>query len=256
MLNKKRRASHLNSHKPLLDSIYITIDEGINKTEYPFCLPLIQHTKQIIFEQHVTFFVGENGSGKSTLLEGLAHAIGFGPEGGSKNINFKTSNTEDFSLGDHMKLTWNHNPHNGYFFRAENFFNVASYLDTIGDSYSSYGGKSLHHQSHGESFLALFKNRFGRTGIFILDEPEAALSPMRQLTLLSIIHNLSKKHNAQFIIATHSPMLLAYPHATLYSCDTDELRKIKYTETEHYQITKSFLYNPELYLSNLFSDEE
>jgi predicted ATPase len=241
------------TNQPLLSSITITLDDSVNRTDYPFCLPLIQNTKQITFSSPVTFFVGENGAGKSTILEAIAHNVGFGPEGGSKNIQFQTSNADKARLGDYMRLSWNHKPHNGYFFRAESFFNVANYLDTIGDSYGSYGGKSLHHQSHGESFFAFFNNRLGDGGFFIFDEPEAALSPQRQLSLLSIIHELSKNHAAQFIIATHSPLLLAYPNATIYSCDGDELQQISYKDTMHYQITKQFLDNPELYLRNLFS---
>lgn len=153
-----------------------------------------------------------------------------------------------------MKLSWSHKPRNGYFFRAESFFNVASFLDSIGGN-GSYGGKSLHHQSHGESFFSFFSNRLGESGFFIFDEPEAALSPQRQLSLLRIIHDLSKDCAAQFIIATHSPILLAYPNATIYSCDNNELRQLQYTDTSHYRITKNFLDNPDLYLKQLFSDE-
>lgn len=242
-------------NQPLLSSITINLDECVHRVAYPFCLPLIQNTKHIVFSTPVTFFVGENGAGKSTILEAIAHNIGFGPEGGSKNISFQTSDAQTAQLGDYMKLSWNYKPHNGYFFRAESFFNVASYLDSIGDTYKSYGGKSLHHQSHGESFFSFFNNRLGSGGFFIFDEPEAALSPQRQLSLLRIIHEMSKNNAAQFIIATHSPLLLAYQDATIYSCDGDELQKIAYTETVHYQVTKEFLNNPELFLKNLFSDE-
>lgn len=241
--------------KPLLQSIAIALENQIDNTKHPFDIPIIQNTKHIAFSTPVTFFVGENGTGKSTILEAIAHNVGFGSEGGSKNIHFSTSNSEKAELGDYMKLSWNHKPQNGYFFRAESFFNVASYLDSIGGN-GSYGGQSLHHQSHGESFFSFFSNRLGDNGFFIFDEPEAALSPQRQLSLLRIIHDLSKDYAAQFIIATHSPILLAYPNATIYSCDKNELQKIKYTDTLHYRITKQFLDNPERYLNNLFSDEE
>lgn len=243
------------NNQPLLCSIDIAVDERINLSEHPFCLPLIQNTKSILFSTPVTFFVGENGSGKSTILEAIAQNIGFGSEGGSKNINFKTSGEGMSKLGECMKLSWSYKPHDGYFFRAESFFNVASYLENIGDHFRSYGGKSLHHQSHGESFFSFFNNRLGNGGFFILDEPEAALSPQRQLALLRIIYDLTKDYTAQFIIATHSPLLLAYPNATIYSCDNQQLKKITYVETEHYQITKRFLDNPDLYVKNLFLDE-
>jgi predicted ATPase len=241
------------NNRPLLCSVTITLDDQINSAEYPFCLPLIQNTKSILFSTPVTFFVGENGAGKSTILEAIAQHVGFGAEGGSKNINFKTSNEVSGRLAECMKLSWSYKPHNGYFFRAESFFNVASYLDGIGGN-KSYGGKSLHEQSHGEGFFAFFNNRLGDSGFFILDEPEAALSPQRQLSLLKIIHDMTKDYSAQFIIATHSPILLAYPQATIYSCDNQQLQEVSYAETAHYQITKRFLENPGLYLKNLFLD--
>lgn len=163
------------------------------------------------------------------------------------------------NLADHLILSWRQKPKDGYFFRAETFYNIANHLDYLerecgGKAYSSYGGKSLHDQSHGEGFFSFFKNRMNRGGFFILDEPEAALSPQRQLSLLVVIKQLCKDFNTQFIIATHSPILLAYPDATIYSCDGDHLKKVAYTETPHYQITKDFLNNPELYLKNLFSE--
>ncbi len=242
-------------NQPLLCSATISLDEQVNFAQHPFCLPLIKNTKNIPFSKRVTFFVGENGAGKSTILEAIAHKIGFGPEGGSKNINFQTSPNVSLGLSDYMKLSWSYKPQDGYFFRAESFFNVANYLDGIAGGNVSYGGKSLHHQSHGESFFSFFNNRLGSSGIYILDEPEAALSPQRQLALLRIIHDLTKDRTAQFIIATHSPILLAYPDATIYSCDNDILTEIGYKDTEHYQITKRFLDSPEFYLQQLFSEE-
>lgn len=250
------------TNEPLLDTIKVQFPSLIDTTEYPFSLNIIKNLKDIYFPTKVTFFVGENGTGKSTLLEAIAHNAGFGAEGGSKNISFKTSANSVYSgarkLADHMALSWRQKPLDGYFFRAESFYNVANYLDSLegecGGAYRSYGGKSLHHQSHGESFLSFFQNRM-KDGFFILDEPEAALSPQRQLSLLIIIDQLCKNFNTQFIIATHSPLLLSYPGATIYSCDSDRLEKISYTETSHYQITKQFLNNPGLYLKKLFADE-
>lgn len=246
---------------PLLDTV--SLSGAINMAEYPFSLNIIKNFKEIRFPTQVTFFVGENGTGKSTFLEAIAHHAGFGMEGGSKNITFKTSAESVYSgvqnLANHLTLSWRQKSKDGYFFRAESFANVANYLDYLerecgGGAYVPYGGKSLHSQSHGESFLSFFNNRVGKNGFFILDEPEAALSPQRQLSLLVIINKLCKNSNTQFIIATHSPILLSYPDATIYSCDGDRIKRINYKETLHYQLTKEFLNNPELYLKSLFAD--
>lgn len=252
---------------PVLDAITVTPAEGTQAEQYPFSLPIIKNLHNINFPTQVTFFVGENGTGKSTIMEAIAHKAGFGAEGGSKNINFQTSQETTYAgtqlLADHLTLSWRRKPRNGYFFRAESFFTVANHLDYIAReggsgpevTFAPYGGKSLHAQSHGESFLAFFSNRLGTDGFFIFDEPEAALSPQRQLSLLAIIHAVCKHPASQFIIATHSPILLAYPGATIYSCDADTLTPIAYTDTEHYRITKQFLDNPDSYLRHLFSDE-
>ena len=200
--------------------------------------------------------------GKSTILEAIAHHVGFGAKGGSKNINFKTSEDKTYtgaqSLADQFTLSWRRKPHNGYFFRAESFFNIANYIDAMAREdasiYAAYGGKSLHEQSHGESFLSFFSNRLGSGGFFIFDEPEAALSPQRQLSLLAIMHEVCKNPYSQFIIATHSPLLLAYPDATIYSCDSPTLTGMAYEDTQHYRITKQFLDNPDRSMRHLFND--
>lgn len=257
----KKRTLHLDG--PLLDKATSTVSSEVNVQEYPFSLPIIQHLKEIDFPSQVTFFVGENGTGKSTILEAIAHKAGFGAEGGSKNINFKTSAENTYTgtqkFAQCLTLSWRQKPKYGYFFRAESFFNVANYIDVLATtdarSYDPYGGKSLHAQSHGESFLSFFKYNLSENSFYILDEPEAALSPQRQLSLMVIIHDLCKKSHAQFIIATHSPILLAYPGATIYSCDTQELKHISYKETDHYQITKRFLDNPDAYLRHLFHED-
>lgn len=207
----------------------------------------------------VTFLIGENGSGKSTLLEAIAIASGFNPEGGTKNFNFKTTNTHS---GLHKRLRIARppaRPQDGFFLRAESFYNVASDVDRLeeerGGLLNSYGGRSLHRQSHGESVLSLVLNRLSGYGLYLFDEPESALSPARQLTLLTVIHELVKK-DSQLIIATHSPILMAYPNAVIYLLDEKGITSIPYEETEHYQVTKSFIDCPKRMLDVLLDDSE
>jgi predicted ATPase len=252
---------------PLLDKVSFDV-EGADRSVFPFTLPVLNGLEEIKFPTQVTFFAGENGSGKSTILEAIAAVAGFGPEGGSRNIHFSTSDTYSNDTAKnlvlHTRPSWRRKPKdgNGYFFRAESFFNVASYIDYIakeggsgaGKAYGPYGGKSLHQQSHGESFLSFFNNRIHGGGFFVFDEPEAALSPQRQLSLLSILHNLTKNPDSQFIIASHSPILLAYPDATIYSCDDGKLHQVEYLDTKHYEITKNFLDNPDQHFKHLFSE--
>jgi predicted ATPase len=247
-------------NKHFLDRVKINSYQSRDINSYPFSLPIINNLSVIDFPTQVTFLIGENGSGKSTILEAIALKAGFGAEGGSKNINFQTTeNTHGpQKLADALTLSWRLKPQNGYFFRAESFFNLANHIDSIAQidarAYDSYGGKSLHYQSHGESFMSFFTHRLGSTGFYIFDEPEAALSPQRQLSLLSIMHDICKNPQSQFIIATHSPILLAYPHATIYSCDSKILERVNYKETTHYTLTKNFLNDPEFYLDQLFRD--
>lgn len=220
---------------------------------FPFRIPAFRQGISLALPTPVTFFVGENGSGKSTLLEAVAEICGFNPEGGSRD-HYREAREERSALAQALRLSWMPKMTEGFFMRAESFYNFASYLDEVSD-FRAYGGKSLHRQSHGESFLALFQHRFEH-GLFILDEPEAALSPQRQLAFLRIIHELEVPRHAQFLIATHSPILLAYPDATLYQFEDEGIREVTYRETEHYLLTKDFLNSPERILRHLFSETE
>lgn len=226
-----------------------------NDDSYIASLPVVKYLNQhneLSFDQDVTFFVGENGTGKSTIIEAIAVCAGFNAEGGSKNFNFETKQTVS-NLSQYMSISKAAYEKDGFFLRAESFYNVASQVEDLELNLSGYGGKSLHEQSHGESFLALVQNRFRGNGLYILDEPEAALSPSRQLTLLAEIRELVKM-NSQFIIATHSPILLAYPNATIYEISEKGINKVEYNECEHYILTKQFLDNPKRMLKYLFND--
>lgn len=224
---------------------------------YPFCLPAVRSLDKLVLHPKVTFFVGENGSGKSTLLEALAVSLGFNAEGGSKNFHFGTRKSHS-ELHRYLRVAKGvKRPRDGYFLRAESFFNVATEIEHLDDEpgfdppiIDSYGGRSLHEQSHGESFFALLVERFGGQGLYILDEPEAALSPQRQLAVLSRIHDLVLG-DSQFVIATHSPILMAYPDAWIYQCGGEGLSRIAYQDTEHYRVTRDFLASPERMLKAL-----
>ena len=225
---------------------------------YPLNIPSLKGGNiNISFESPVTFFVGENGSGKSTLMEAIAIASGFNPSGGSKNTQ-NTQRKSESNLHEYLIFSWKKKVFDGFFLRAESFFNFASFLeewerDTGYNFHGPYGGKSLHEQSHGESFISLVKNRFNK-GLFIMDEPEAALSPMSQLSLLSLIHKQIIQGDSQYIIASHSPILLSYPGATIIEFSNRGLNKIKYEDSEHYKVTKDFLNGREAFFNHLFSD--
>lgn len=216
---------------------------------YPFLIPAINSLESISFRTNVTFFVGENGSGKSTLLEAIAYQCGFNTAGGGRN-NLYDVEASQAALGEAIRLSWLPKITNGFFLRAETFYHFATHIDSMPESLKYYGGRSLHEQSHGEAFLSLFNNRFGKKAIYLLDEPEAALSPARQLALLRVIKNLEKE--AQFLIATHSPILLGYPDAQILNFDTQPISEIRYEDTLHYVVTRRFLENRQDVLKELF----
>lgn len=237
---------------PFLTGVEL-LPERVIPGRHPCDIPLLADGLSLRFTTPVTFMVGENGTGKSTLLEALAWNAGFSGGGGNRTNEY--SETDDGRLlGGALKLAWKQRVGTGFFLRAETFYNFASYLEEVGSTFRAYGGRSLHHQSHGEAFLALFKHRV-EDGLYLLDEPEAALSPQRQLAFLRIIHELASQKIAQFIIATHSPILLAFPGATVWSLDGGRVEEVNYRETEHYRVTRDFLEAPERFFRYLFGDD-
>jgi predicted ATPase len=231
-------------------NLFIVSAELQRIDDYRAAIPALRNTESIEFQNPVTFFIGENGSGKSTLAEAIAVAAGFNPEGGSKNFQFETVRREPESPRLIRLIRSPRRPSDGFFLRAESFFNVATEIDRLGVT-RGYGGVSLHEQSHGESFMALLMNRFLGDGLYVLDEPEAALSPMRQLSMLVRIHDLVRA-GSQFIIATHSPILMAYPGATLLLLE-DRIREVTYEETEHYTVMRDFFNHREAMFRELFA---
>jgi predicted ATPase len=227
---------------------------------YPFSLPAARMLDHLEMHPKITYLVGDNGSGKSTLLEAIAVSFGFNAEGGSKNFNFGTNSTHS-DLYRYLRIAKGfRKPRTGYFLRAESFYNVASEIDKLDAEpltapriIDGYGGVSLHHQSHGESFMTLMTQRFKGQGLYILDEPEAALSPQRQLAVLSRMHDLVQQ-GSQFIIATHSAILMAYPESSIYQFSQDGIAPVAYEDTEHFQVSRDFLASPQRMLRQLLRD--
>ncbi len=250
---------------PYLLHLEILRDRIPDAGQFPYDLPAIRGLTTLPFHPNVTFLVGENGSGKSTLLEAVAVACGLNPEGGSRNFHFATRASHS-SLNESIRLARGvASPADCYFLRAESFYNVATELERLDVDdptiptnppklAQAYGGYSLHEQSHGESFFALFRNRFRENGLYLMDEPEAALSPQRQLQFLRLLHDYVHQ-GSQFLIATHSPIIMAYPDACIYLLDGDGIRAVAYTDTEHYRIARGFFSNPQRSLAVLLSDD-
>lgn len=227
----------------IVKRISLKRDRIENFNEYPFNIGLVKNFNEVNFENNVTFFVGENGVGKSTFIEAIAVALGLPKEGGTQNFFYETKDTTS-KLSDYLTVSRLKQPRTKFFLRAESFYNFSTEVDRLvtengfHELYEVYGG-SLHECSHGESFLQLVKNKFTGDGLYILDEPEAALSPQRQLTLLCLIDDLAKR-GSQFIIATHSPILIAYRNGKILNLDNN-FEEIEYTNTEIYSIYKMFI---------------
>ena len=226
---------------------------------YPYSIPAIKNLQTLELHRNVTFFVGENGTGKSTLLEAMAVAEGFNAEGGSRHAMFKTRDTHSDDLARKLQLARPGRTlarSDSFFLRAESFYNLSSYVDDLhveNPGNNPYGPIPLHQQSHGEAFLTLLTTRLGGNGLYLFDEPEAALSPQRQLTFLVGLHELVKA-GSQLIIATHSPLIMAYPHSLIYHFTTEGIAPIAYEETEHYKVTRAFLTRTEKMLEDLLEE--
>ena len=236
----------------------ISVPGDIPADNYVAHISVVRHLMCNTLELYkpVTIFVGENGIGKSTLIEALAVSMRFNAEGGSRNFNFMTHESHS-SLHEYLRVAKGRLlKDDGYFLRAESFYNVATELDTNpnAEKMHRYGMKSLHEQSHGESFMALMENRFTGNGLYILDEPEAALSPMRLMRMMYIMHELIQRES-QFIISTHSPLLMMFPGADILQCTQDGIQRVHYQDTEHYQITRMFMDEPDRMFHYLFTEE-
>ena len=241
---------------PFIRAIELLHDEIESPDAYPYSIPALRGLETLELDPGVTFLAGENGSGKSTLIEAIAAAAAINPEGGSQNFNFSTRASHS-ALHEAIRIVRGAlRPSTSYFLRAESFFNVATAVDQLeaeeeGLLDAAYGGVSLHEQSHGESFLALVNNRFRGGGLYLLDEPEAALSVRGCLALLVRMRELVED-GSQFVVATHSPLLLGYPSARIYALTETGIEHVAYEDTEQYQLTRSFLESPERFFRHLF----
>lgn len=239
---------------PFLTDIDIHQNRIDDPNRHPFNVRAIVRGLPLKLTAPVTMLVGENGAGKSTLLEAIAWACGFNSKGGDRDRSFG-EDVDGHALGRTLRLGWRQRVADGFFLRAETFHQWIDYMESVGAAFSQYGYKSLHERSHGEAFLALFEGRF-EDGVYLLDEPEAALSPERQLSFLTLLHQMDSSRCAQFIIATHSPILLCYPGACVLKVDDEGINVVDARETEHVRLTRDFLNAPERYFRYLFAEDE
>lgn len=234
--------------------------ESDHRLGYPWDLPAVQALSEgLDLDARVTYLIGENGSGKSTLLEAIAVAAGMNAEGGSSNFAFSTRDSHSDLWRSIRLIRGTRRPRTDFFLRAESLFTAATYVDELKtqshDALTSYGGRSLHEQSHGESFMAVLIHRFGPDGFYLLDEPEAALSTQNCMTFLRRIHELVCQ-GSQFVIATHSPIVLAYPNATIYVCNEAGVERVEFDDADPVRLTQTFLNSRERFVQQLFSDQD
>lgn len=239
-------------------------EEGISEEQwkhYPYAIPCVKKMGRLEMHPAVTFLIGENGSGKSTLLEAMAVRLGFSAEGGSRNYQFSSRDTHS-NLHEHLRLSRRPGREYDHFFlRAESFYPLMSKVeeyetsDAFHTPYTSWGGTTPHERSHGEAFLTLLTKRMSGDGLYLFDEPEAALSPKRQMSALVRIHDLVMEHS-QFIIATHSPILLAYPHSVIYECGEHGIRPVKYEDTDIFRTMRDFLMRHEKMVAMLLEEQD
>ena len=246
----------LNNDTQYLKSIDLKKETIDSFNRFPLNLPVIRYFRKIAFHPNVTYIIGENGMGKSTLLEAIAIGLGFNPEGGTLNFNFSSYDSHS-DLHEYIRLAKGaYRPKDSFFFRAESYYNLATNIEELdkggfgGKIVDSFGGTSLHELSHGESFFATFIHRFGEDGLYILDEPEAALSPLRQMSMLARIHELANG-GSQFIISTHSPIIMAYPNAKIIQLTEEGMQEMALEETGHYKIMKQFFEDRDRLLHHL-----
>jgi predicted ATPase len=242
---------------PYLKRVWLDQTRVTDPAAYPFCLPFLNNGFDLDFERAITIIVGENGTGKSTLLEGIAALAGYDEAGGGKGYrpvdHSRAVEVMGGSLAKSLRASWLPKITNGWFFRAESFFSVARYLDSAALDVGAAAPDFLSH-SHGEGFLRFFEERCKRQGIFIFDEPESALSPSRQIEFLRLLHRMEKSGICQVIMATHSPMIMAYPAARLLRLSKYGLEPVTVEETDHYRLVREFCANPETFIETILDD--
>lgn len=245
-----------------LQRVHVLPDRIASPDEHPFSLPVVRNL-DLVLRHRITFLIGENGSGKSTIMEAIAEVLGLPLSGGgTTDIGLHHGPRVSSRLGPALRTSFRRRPRDAYFFRGELATHFAALLDArrddpdfLGNPYARYGGRSLREQSHGEGFLAVMKNRIG-DGLYLLDEPEVALSPQRQLALMSLVASHANDHGAQFVIATHSPILMTIPGAEILQIEDGAISPIRLQDTLHYQVTRGILENPDRFWRHMESTDE